>query len=70
MTDDFPREHPFGQTKYRNFNPEQVNNVSDAVELLEWISDENAAAGELKASEVFADAADMLSVSLLDEGDE
>ena len=55
-----PDEHPIGQTQYKNYDPERINSVEDAVELFRWISGENEAAGNAEAAGAFRDCADLL----------
>jgi len=68
MSDDLhPDDYPFGQTKYLNYDPEQVNTPKDAVGVLEWIADDNADKGNVREAEVFNDAASMVRTCLVED---
>jgi hypothetical protein len=62
-----PDELPYGESEYRNYDPKQINTPEKAVEVLEWISDENANEGNIKASQVFGEAADFIDRCLVDD---
>jgi hypothetical protein len=62
-----PDEHPFGQTKYKNYDPEQINNVLDAIELFRWLSKENLKQDHGEASAVFRECAELLEEEVLEE---
>ena len=65
-----PEEYPFGQTKYNNFDPEQINTPQEAVDALEWIEVENEKQGNYKAASVFRDAKHLVDVCLNEGSDE
>ena len=65
MSDNYePDKHPFGETEYRHYNPDEIETVEDAVECLEWIASENAEQGFITESACFQEAADLLKDSL------
>jgi len=58
-----PDKHPFGQTKFRNYDPKEINSVYKAIAVLEWISEENERKDEPIAAGAFQDAANLLKDS-------
>lgn len=67
MSDLDPEEHPFGETEYKNYDPEQVNTPSEVVEVLDWVAKENAMKGHHREAEVFRDAATCVRDCLVEE---
>ena len=67
MSDLEPEERPFGETYYRNYDPDEINTVRDAVELFEWISDENRKRDKSVAASTFEECADVLRDCLIEE---
>lgn len=63
-----PSTKPFGETQYKNYNPENVNTVEDAAEVFEWLSEENSEEGNSVASSVFLDCANLLRDEVIDNG--
>lgn len=59
-----PEEHPFGQTEYRNFDPEQVTTPEDVTQLFRWIAEENRKQEDTTAAEVFDECADVVELVL------
>ena len=55
-----PTEHPFGQTKYKNYDPANINTAEDAADVFEWLAGENQEAGNGEAAAVFRECADLL----------
>jgi len=70
MNDMEPEEYPFGESGKHNFDPEQVNSPSEAVEVLEWIADENERVDEEIPADVYRDAATMVRACLVEENDD
>ena len=60
-----PDEYPFGQTEYLNYDPEQVNTPKDALDVLVWIAEQNRERDNTVAANIYEDAADLLSLSLV-----
>lgn len=57
-------DSPFGSTPYLNYNPNEINTVSDAIDYFEWLAERNRDKGERKAASIYEDAADFLSKTL------
>ena len=60
-----PEEKPFGESAYGNYDPEQVNNAQDVVELFRWIGNENRNQEDHTAATVFHECADAVERSLI-----
>jgi len=65
-----PDEHPFGETEYLNYDPEQVNTPKDALDVFVWLAEENKEQGNTVAANIFEDAADLMSMCLVHPGEE
>jgi len=62
-----PDNHPFGETDFKNYDPEQVNTVEDAIQVFEWLAEENQEAGNGEASGAFSDCAGLLRNEVVEE---
>jgi len=57
---------PFGETFYRNYDPDLINTVGDAIAFFRWLSERNADKGEPVASQVYEDCAQLLETEVFD----
>jgi hypothetical protein len=62
-----PDTKPFGETTYKNYDPEQVNTVEDAADVFEWLSRENRKGGNGVASSAFDECAQLLRDEVIDD---
>jgi hypothetical protein len=62
-----PEEHPFGETEYKNYDPEQVNTPEDVAALFRWVAEENRKKENTTAAEVFDECAFLVEEVLGDE---
>jgi len=58
---------PKGETKYLNYNPDEIETVADAVELFEWLREENQFEGNQIAASVFEEVAEFLQNELVND---
>lgn len=58
-------DHPFGQTEYKHYDPDQINTAEDVADLFEWLSDINESEGNAGASGAFGDCAEILRSEVL-----
>jgi len=62
-----PDEHPFGKTEYKNYDPEQINNAQDVLELFRWVAGQNRDESNHTAANVFHECADVVEKQLVDD---
>lgn len=60
--DEFP-----GETEFLNYDPENIDNVQDAIDFLSILVHENREKGELEAAGAYEDCVDFLETTLLEE---
>lgn len=58
---------PKGETAYKNYDPEEVNTVDDAIELFRWLSDQNKDRDNPIAESVYRDCAAILEDEVNDD---
>lgn len=62
-----PDEHPFGKTEYKNYDPEQINDAQDVMELFRWIAEQNADEQNHTAASAFHECADVVDNELVSD---
>lgn len=66
-TDSNAQEPPKGQTRYSNYNPDDIQSVSDAVKLFRWLSERNLEKDNVEAAGVYDDCASFLEKELVSD---
>ena len=58
-------DKPLGQTAYFNYDPDDIQDVSDAVTLFEWLAETNADKGNAISASAYRDCAAFLKRELV-----
>jgi len=56
---------PYGDTTYQNYDPEQIEDAKDVMELFRWIAEENSKENNHIAQGAFHECADVVEQELV-----